>query len=105
MTWRLAPTRSSSPTFHPTRLRSECPRESFRARIHPTSGPPRSPMESIEIPGPLGRRPRRLRAARVRQFAAVWVLVEEAVRRLIDFCAALALLLTLSPLLLIRAVY
>ncbi|HEV3112080.1 MAG TPA: hypothetical protein VGY99_16460 [Candidatus Binataceae bacterium] len=62
-------------------------------------------MESIEIPGPLGRRPRRLRAARVRQFAAVWVLVEEAVRRLIDFCAALALLLTLSPLLLIRAVY
>jgi N-acetylglucosaminyldiphosphoundecaprenol N-acetyl-beta-D-mannosaminyltransferase len=62
-------------------------------------------MESIEIPGPLGRRPRRLRAARVRQFAALWVLVEEALRRLIDLCAASAMLLTLSPLLLIRAVY
>ena len=62
-------------------------------------------MESIEIPGPLGRRPRRLRAARVRQFAALWVLVEEALRRLIDLCAASAILLTLSPLLLIRAVY
>ncbi|HKD68679.1 MAG TPA: WecB/TagA/CpsF family glycosyltransferase [Candidatus Binataceae bacterium] len=62
-------------------------------------------METVEIPGPLGRRPRRMRAARVRQFAAAWIFVEEAVRRLLDFSAALAALLALSPLMLLRAIY
>jgi N-acetylglucosaminyldiphosphoundecaprenol N-acetyl-beta-D-mannosaminyltransferase len=62
-------------------------------------------MESIEIPGPLGRRPRRLRAARVRQFAALWLIVEEAARRGVDFSAALTLLVALSPLLLVRGLH
>jgi N-acetylglucosaminyldiphosphoundecaprenol N-acetyl-beta-D-mannosaminyltransferase len=62
-------------------------------------------MQSLDIPGPLGRRPKRIRAARVRQFATAWVLIEETVRRLVDFFAALVLIVTLSPLLLLRGLY
>jgi N-acetylglucosaminyldiphosphoundecaprenol N-acetyl-beta-D-mannosaminyltransferase len=62
-------------------------------------------MQSLDIPGPLGHRPKRIRAARVRQFATAWVLVEETVRRLADFLLALVLIVTLSPLLLLRGLY
>lgn len=62
-------------------------------------------MQSLDIPGPLGRRPKRIRAARVRQFATAWVLAEETVRRLVDFLLALVLIITLSPLLLLRGLY